>query len=401
MRTTLFLALLLPASTGGASDYKSLTDPRHEVARPHGNLDVRARRFGILRGMDVQRQRVALLLDGETEPREWPLRAGAEVWYAGWWGRLDQFTIGDRVWVWFDFGPAKEFVAVGLLADELSEQDLYAPGRIKAVKADGTVLLESLRGGKPTLRTVSLAQAELFRGDVKAPHDSLKVGETVHVQTTGAGADARLLLDAAAFERRQAAQKAALRRRWADEGLPGTLIFTHPEQREVEVILDHEALRWGRSLEAGAHVTLQVAKGIPATVRRIRPWRERTQVLLQLEGSDATLRVGERVSLRAVAPPARDDDDLPAGLGKSENKAERVDWLMSGLYCTCGMHDGCAGHFYTLAACNATEEPPCGLAKRTRAAIADMIDKGHTDRQIFEVLLKERGPKLLRPHLLP
>jgi hypothetical protein len=54
-----------------------------------------------------------------------------------------------------------------------------------------------------------------------------------------------------------------------------------------------------------------------------------------------------------------------------------------------------------LAACNSGPDNPCGLAKRTRAEIAEMIDKGQTDRQIFEELLKARGPKLLRPHMSP
>jgi hypothetical protein len=105
--------------------------------------------------------------------------------------------------------------------------------------------------------------------------------------------------------------------------------------------------------------------------------------------------------LRLASVPGADDEKLPPGLGKSQSKPERVEWLLSGVYCTCGMHDGCAGHFYTLAACNAGPDNPCGLAKRTRAEVAEMIDKGQTDRQIFEELLKGRGPKLLRPHMSP
>jgi hypothetical protein len=36
-----------------------------------------------------------------------------------------------------------------------------------------------------------------------------------------------------------------------------------------------------------------------------------------------------------------------------------------------------------------------------RRDIAEKIDKGMTDRQILEGLLKEDGPALLRPHLDP
>ena len=37
----------------------------------------------------------------------------------------------------------------------------------------------------------------------------------------------------------------------------------------------------------------------------------------------------------------------------------------------------------------------------TRAKLAALIDDGKTDRQIFDLLVKERGPLLLKPHLLP
>jgi cytochrome c-type biogenesis protein CcmH/NrfF len=36
-----------------------------------------------------------------------------------------------------------------------------------------------------------------------------------------------------------------------------------------------------------------------------------------------------------------------------------------------------------------------------RRTVAERIDKGLTDRQILEELVKEYGPELLRPHLLP
>jgi hypothetical protein len=158
-----------------------------------------------------------------------------------------------------------------LLADELSEQDLYAPVEVKAVTSSGpdagTLTLETIRNGKPTERTVKVAGTEVFRGDAKARPESLKAGEQIHLQTTGESA--RLVVDPAAFEQRRAAQKAALHGRWAAEGLPGTLVFSHAQRREVEIMLDHEAMRWGRSCgdHSCCHSKTPVVSLMPSDVR--------------------------------------------------------------------------------------------------------------------------------------
>lgn len=318
-------------------DFKPFAHTAVATAPPHGNLDIGSRRFAVVKAIDVRRRQVTLLIDGETEPREWTLRTDAEVWRDGWWGRLDQFDEGERVWIWFDTDDAKQPTTVSLLADETSQQAFYAAD--KDNEADET------------------------------------------------------------FNQRRAAQQALLRERWSDEGLPATFLVSSPQRHEVEVMLDHEAAAWARSLEPGDRVTIEADGSTPAVVRRLRPWRERTQLVLAAD-LDA-IHAGGRLNVRLASPPKPGDDDLPDGIGKSLDRAERLEWIMSSIYCTCGMHDGCAGHFYTLAACNAGDEKPCGLAKQTRKELANMIDAGATDRQIVEQLLRERGPNLLRPHMLP
>ena len=57
-----------------------------------------------------------------------------------------------------------------------------------------------------------------------------------------------------------------MRRRWAEEGLPGTVIFLHLSG-EMEFMLDHEAIRWGRSLKPGDKVKLQTTPPVPAVVK--------------------------------------------------------------------------------------------------------------------------------------
>jgi hypothetical protein len=202
-------------------------------------------------------------------------------------------------------------------------------------------------------------------------------------------------------ETKRTAQRTWLRKRWTEEGLPGTLTFHHVFSGELELTLDHEAMRWGRSLSAGDTVHLQADPPIKAVAKTVAPWRERTVVRLvvgELESSE--LKIGQRLALK-ITPPAESVDTsiYPPDLGRERPRAERVEWFLASTYCTCGVSkDICTGHFYTLASCNPNG---CGAPNKRRTQIGKMIDRGMTDRQIFDDLLKAEGPLLLRPHLMP
>lgn len=294
------------------------------------------KRFATLRGIDAGRQRVTLLIEGESLAKVWPVTPDAEIKVSGWWGRLEQLHIGDRVWVWFSLDRHKQPMAVCMLADEMSEQDMHG----------------------------------------------------------------KSLTDAATFEKSRTEQRRLLAKRWEAEGLPGVVTFPHIFSGEIEVLLDHEAMRWGRSLQPGAQVSLQVEPAIPAIVRTVEAWRERTRLRLAIAGHDAAeLRMGQRLCVKMPVPSREvQDGPLPSGLDRPRSKDERIEWLMASVYCTCGIGgDGCTGQFYTLANCNPNG---CGMPKAMRKKLAQRIDQGLTDRQIIEQLLKEQGPTLLRPHLL-
>src|SRR5260370_26965475 len=103
----------------------------------------------------------------------WKVAMDAEGRRAGWCGRVDQFKVGDRVWVWFETDRHTQPVAVSMLADELSEQEMHGKG----------VILEAIQGEKITLnpvvgksRTLEATKAENFRGAEKATLDKFKVG---------------------------------------------------------------------------------------------------------------------------------------------------------------------------------------------------------------------------------
>jgi hypothetical protein len=170
---------------------------------------------------------------------------------------------------------------------------------------------------------------------------------------------------------------------------------------EMDLLLDHEAMRWGRSLKVGDKVTLRADPPIKALVKGVQPWRERTQLRLVVNSFDlADLQVGQRLFLLRDTPPASVDSDLlPPDCDRPRSKQERLDWFLASIYCTCKVSkDTCTGHFYTLASCNPNG---CGMPNQMREVLAGYIDKGLNDREIFDLLLKKHGPDLLRPHLLP
>jgi hypothetical protein len=112
------------------------------------------------------------------------------------------------------------------------------------------------------------------------------------------------------------------------------------------------------------------------------------------------LSLGQRLGLKMTPPSAEvDTAQLPPDLDRPRSKDERIEWFLASIYCSCAVPgDVCTGHFYTLASCNPNG---CGMPRHMRKVVAEQIDKGKTDRQIFDYLLKEHGPDLLRPHLEP
>jgi hypothetical protein len=400
--------LLLPVAGVSADDASKLEKNAREIAGTAEFLRSVPKRFAVLEACDPAAARVTLRLEGDKQAKAWPVVADAEIKVAGWWGRLDQFQAGDRVWVWFKTDRAKQPVAVSMLADELSEQDIHGDG-LRVESCTDSRLTVVLPWG-PHWK-LALDGSELYRGKDRASPAGLRPGEKVYMQSTPRpeGARARLILDPAAFEARRAAQRAALRRRWTEDGLPGTVTFLHVFSGEMDAMLDHEAQRWGRSLRPGDKVSLvelpreggKAPAPIPAVVRDVHPWRERTQLRLVVNGVDqADLAIGERVRLRMTPPSAETDTALlPPDVDRPRGREERLEWFLCTVYCPCPVAgDICTGDFYTLASCNPNG---CGMPHGMRARIAKEIDQGKTDRQILEGLVKMYGPGLLRQHLRP
>jgi hypothetical protein len=305
-------------------------------------------------------------------------------------------TLGQRVWVWLRTDRKNKPLAVAMLADDLSQQDIHGVGMTVVKNSDGLLVVKPEKGPKRVLKTDG---AGAWQGSRQVEPAIFAPKSKVFVR--GKGGQAELLCDAAAFELRRQAQRQALRKRWLAEGLPGSVSFVHVFSGEMDLMVEHEGMRWARSLERGNKVTLVADPAITAVVKSVTPWRERTLVRLVAKSRDlADLKAGQRLALKMSPPSAEvENGKFPPDMGRPRSRAERIDWFLASIYCTCGVRgDVCTGHFYTLASCNPNG---CGKPNQMRKRVAELIDQGLSDRQIMEKLLKEEGPGLLQPHLLP
>ncbi len=354
------------------------------------------KRYATLEKIDTVKRTVTLLCDGDKEATTWRLTPDAEIKVRGWWGRLDQLEPGRRVWAWYKVDRAKKPVALFMLSDELSEQEIHGGAQVKGVGKELVLV------GPKKLEQALLdpAKLPLDRGGEKCCESLvLKPKDVVYVETNQG--KVVKLYDGDGMEAIRKTQKAVLRAMWLKEGLPGTVGVLQLYSGEVDVLLDHEAMRWGRSLSAGDKVELSATPPIKAVVKSVAALRDKTQVRLVVKSIDlAELEMGQRVLFKMPAPAAEvENDPAPPDIDRPRTKEERIDWFLANMYCTCGVADDtCTGHFYTLASCNPNG---CAAPNATRKELARLIDEGQTNRQIFATLLKQRGPQMLRPHLLP
>jgi hypothetical protein len=379
MISAILLALLLqdPAPDPIAKERTSLL--RHSL-KPHAAF------LGV-----TSEGRVRLRVEKDAQEKEWPLDPEAEIRVHGTWGAAADLGVGERVWAWVRVDRENKPRAVFMIADEISEQEIHqVPYSVASVDgaARSVVLHRKLDGKSHESRSLRVAAA------LPLP----KEGDAVYVQTSGD--ELVRMATAETLSALKTAQWARLEARWRKSGLPGTVTGLHLLSGEVEITLDHEAIRWGRSLKAGDKVTLNLDKPVQGSVLEIRPWYERTRVTLVSIGRDlADVTVGRRLRLGVAEPPVELlQSPVPLDAGRPREAAARAEWMLASTYCGCSIRgDVCTGMFYTLAACNTMT---CGMPNQVRKFVRPLIEKGMSDREIFERMEKEFGSSIWKPHLL-
>ena len=218
---------------------------------------------------------------------------------------------------------------------------------------------------------------------------------------TEAGYVASMVLDDEAFGRVAEEARQRVEERWLKSGFRGNVNWTHRPKGEARVLLEAPAIRWARALRPADEVRVVTDAGtaVDAKIVAVQPLHEKTELHLVIEGVDQEgLAFGQPVRV-LIDRPTLLDAGSPPDVGRFNDREARLNWLLSSVYCTCGNRgDVCAGHFFTLAACN---NLTCGLPAQTRRTVGKMIDDGLSDAKILERLHEERGPLLYRQHILP
>jgi len=335
--------------------------------------------------------RVRLRVDNEAQDKEWPLDPDAEIRVNGSWGGVGDLVAGERIWAWVRVDRENKPRAVFMIADEISEQDIHQiPYTVASPDAAARTIVvkRKLDGKTEQSRTLKVAAS------LPLP----KEGEEIFVQT--AGDELIRVATAETLSALKESQREKLEERWRKTGLPGTVTGLHLLSGEIEITLDHEAIRWGRSVKAGDKVTLNLEKPVQAAVLEIRPWYERTRVTLVSIGRDlADVTVGRRLRISVPEPSAELlRSPIPLDADRPREAGARAEWMLASTYCGCSIKgDVCTGMFYTLAACNTMT---CNMPNQVRKFVRPLIDKGMTDKEIFGQMEKEFGASIWKPHLL-
>jgi len=275
---------------------------------------------------DASKGVVTLRLEPDGQEVVWPVDPEAEIRVRGSWGGWEDFAAGQRVWAWVRPDRQGKPKAVFMLADEISEQDIHQVPWTLVLAGDGKLVVKRKLDPKGSEETRELR----WTGRLEAAP-----GSELYIHSMKGEASEAVGAEGLAAMRR--AQREKLQERWKRLGLPGTVGIVNALSGDIEVSVDHEAMRPARALKPGDTLKLQLEKPVPVVVASVRHWNERTRVALVAPGRDLTeLRGGARV--RLLAPEAvLPDPKLPPDAGRTREGSERENWFLSSTYCTCSI----------------------------------------------------------------
>ncbi len=343
------------------------------------------------------RASVTVFSDHDQKEHRLALTPHTEFHVDGAWGSITNFRPNQSVFLIATTNDKKELVAVHALVDDLSLQAMSRPYVLKEYdKASGRLVFADEKARKAPVNLKA-------NGQTKFPahrREALSAGSNYYctMSRSGSGRIATELFDAAGLEARREERMHQQREQLKKAGLTATVMERDAANHRVTVLVRRADAWFARFLKVNDEVGFQGdgIKKTTATVSDARPDYSRERIRLALTDSAlAKLQVGDAVSLLTKLPE-KIDFDTPPDLGRFSGRQERIDYLLSTIYCPCGMlGTSCAGHWNTLAACKLHS---CGMPNVFTKQIGERIDSGKSDEAILAELVQKNGPNILRVH---
>lgn len=275
---------------------------------------------------DETTRRVRFVSEAGGREAELPLLPEAEVQRLGYWAEPADFTPGDRVWIAVEIDDKETWRAVRIMLDGVSVQsmfnDTYTVGRTST-------------GDLDLVRNTPSSKAVAVRLPPGVPEEARLFWNSRYEDKTLVATD---LVGPEAFERARALQARRHFERLAQTGLAAVVNDVDPVDGRLIVTVRRADALWARTLKMNDKVRLADWE---ARVHEVRPDYARAKLKLVAEGNRLTsLSPGTWVRLKMEAPKDL-DPDRPPDPGRFTERADRIAWFLSSIYCVCAMaHDG-------------------------------------------------------------
>jgi Protein of unknown function (DUF3179) len=341
---------------------------------------------------------LTVFADHDKTEHRLSLTSQTEYHVDGAWGSSSDFQSGQCVYLIATTNERKELVGVHALVNDLSVQAMSRPYVVKSFDPNEGHLVFSDESGRKGPAGLRVGRETVI---LTAGGADLKVGDVLYCNMRRTGSDRTVteLLDTPAFEARRDRRLRRQRESLAKSGLPGTVLDVDRENSRMEVIVRRSEAWYARSLRTNDGIGVRVRAGekMSCQVAEVHPDYSRTRLRLQLSDSDALkANPGDGVALVTKLPDTVDFES-PPDLGRFTDRQKRIDYMLSTIYCPCGMMgDSCAGHWNTLAACKLHG---CGMPNLVSKLAGEWIDAGKSDADILAALVQRFGKGILTPRL--
>ena len=352
---------------------------------------------GYLVEKDEVGRSITLFTDQDKREHRLSYNSQTEFHVEGAWGSVADFEPHQSVYLLATTDEKTNLVSVHALADDLSMQAMSRPYVLKEYDKNGGRMV--LVDEKERRETVDL---KVSRNTVflTAQGDSVKTGTALYCNMNRAGSDreATTLFDEPAFEERKKRRLQIQQNDLQKKGLSGTVVEMDSSNRRIEVMVRRADTWYARSLRVNdvIRVRSQTSEQTSCTVAGVHP--DYSRVRLRLDISDvalASLQYGDELAL-STPLPNKITFETPLDLGRFTQRQDRIDYLLSTIYCPCGMMgDSCAGHWNTLAACKLHG---CGMPNLITKLVGKWFDAGKSDEAILAELVQRNGKNVLKVH---